>query len=93
MSDSCDPMDYSPPGFSIRGILQSRILEWVAMPLEEVKRKTVVRNKCLFSTNESTPVLRHHFPTKMVYAQSAYTAITQGGLVQGLLERRARKRL
>ena len=28
----CDPMDYSPPGFSVCGILQARILEWVAMP-------------------------------------------------------------
>ena len=24
-------MDYSPPGFSVHGILQARILEWVAM--------------------------------------------------------------
>ena len=28
----CDPMDCSPPGFSVHGILQARILEWVAMP-------------------------------------------------------------
>ena len=28
----CDPMDYSPPGSSVRGIFQARILEWVAMP-------------------------------------------------------------
>ena len=28
----CDPMDYSPPGSSFLGILQARILEWVAMP-------------------------------------------------------------
>ena len=28
----CDPMDYSPPGFSVHGILQARILVWVAMP-------------------------------------------------------------
>ena len=28
----CDPMDCSPPGFSVHGILQPRILEWVAMP-------------------------------------------------------------
>ena len=28
----CDPIDYSPPGFSVHGILQERILEWVAMP-------------------------------------------------------------
>ena len=25
-------MDYGPPGFSVHGILQARILEWVAMP-------------------------------------------------------------
>ena len=24
----CDPMDYSPPGSSVHGILQLRILEW-----------------------------------------------------------------
>ena len=28
----CDPVDYSPPGSSVHGILQARILEWVAMP-------------------------------------------------------------
>ena len=28
----CDPMDLSPPGFSVHGILQARVLEWVAMP-------------------------------------------------------------
>ena len=27
----CDPVDRSPPGSSIHGILQARILEWVAM--------------------------------------------------------------
>ena len=26
----CDPMDCSLPGFSVHGILQARILEWVA---------------------------------------------------------------
>ena len=28
----CDPMDWSPPGSSIHGILQARILEWAAYP-------------------------------------------------------------
>ena len=28
----CDPMDCSPPGSSVHGILQARILAWVAMP-------------------------------------------------------------
>ena len=27
-----DPMDYSPPGSSVHGILQARILEWATMP-------------------------------------------------------------
>ena len=30
MSDSCDPMECSPPGSSVHGILQVGILEWVA---------------------------------------------------------------
>ena len=28
----CDRMDCSPPGSSVYGILQARILEWVAIP-------------------------------------------------------------
>ena len=28
----CDPMNCSPPGSSVHGILQARILEWVTMP-------------------------------------------------------------
>ena len=28
----CDPVDYGPPGSSVRGILQARILEWEAIP-------------------------------------------------------------
>ena len=27
----CDPMDYSLPDSSVHGILQARILEWVAI--------------------------------------------------------------
>ena len=27
-----DPMDCSPPGYSVHGILQARILEWIVMP-------------------------------------------------------------
>ena len=32
VSDSYDPMDCSPPGFSVHGILQAGILKWVAIP-------------------------------------------------------------
>ena len=32
LSDFCDPMDCSLPGPSVHGILQARVLEWVARP-------------------------------------------------------------
>ena len=28
----CNPMDCNPPGSSVHGILEARILEWVAIP-------------------------------------------------------------
>ena len=28
----CDPLDCSPPGSSVHGVFQARILEWVASP-------------------------------------------------------------
>ena len=32
----CDPLDGSPPGSSVPGILQARILEWVAISFSNV---------------------------------------------------------
>ena len=32
----CDPMNCNPPGSSVHGILQARILEWVAMLFSRV---------------------------------------------------------
>ena len=32
-----DPMDYSPPGSSVHGILQARILEWGTITLSDIK--------------------------------------------------------
>ena len=40
-----DPMDCSPPGSSVHGILQARILEWVAIP---------------FSRRSSPPMNQNH---------------------------------
>ena len=31
----CDPMDFSLPSSSVYGILQARILEWVAIPFSK----------------------------------------------------------
>ena len=32
----CDPMDGSPPGSPVHGILQARVLEWVAIAEKEL---------------------------------------------------------
>ena len=35
----CDPVDCSPPGSSVHGILQARILDWVAISYSSIKKK------------------------------------------------------
>ena len=39
----CDPIDGSPPGSPVPGILQARILEWVAFPFS--RRSSQPRNR------------------------------------------------
>ena len=43
----CNLMDCSPPGFSVHGILQARILEWVAIPYLQGIFLTQGLNLCL----------------------------------------------
>ena len=45
----CDPMDCSLLGSSVHGILQARILEWIAMP----------SSRGIFLTQGSNPCLLH----------------------------------
>ena len=55
----CDPIDYSPPGSSVHGILQARILEWAAIPFsrgysQPRDQTRISYNSCLggfFTTN------------------------------------------
>jgi len=39
-----DPMDCSPPGSSVHGIFQARVLEWVAIAFSE-QRHSAAKNK------------------------------------------------
>ena len=45
----CDPMNYSPPGSSVHGISQAKILEWVAMPFcrESYWLRNQIRVSCI----------------------------------------------
>ena len=36
----CDPMDCSPPGSSVHGIFQARVLDWVAISFSRVSSQT-----------------------------------------------------
>ena len=36
----CDPIDCGPPGSSVHGIFQARILEWVATSFSQMERDT-----------------------------------------------------
>ena len=45
----CDPIDGSPPGFPVPGILQARTLEWVAISFSQcmkVKNESEVAQSC-----------------------------------------------
>ena len=69
----CDPMDSSPPGSSVYGIIQARILEWVAMPSSressQPRNRTQVRSPTFqvdslvtinsFMDNQQGPTTQH----------------------------------
>ena len=39
----CDPMDYSPPGSSVHGVLQARILMWAVISFSKVNCRTFLK--------------------------------------------------
>ena len=43
-STPCDPMDCSPPSSSVHGILQARILEWVAISFSISSNSEILNN-------------------------------------------------
>ena len=45
-----DPMDYSPLGSSVHGILRAGILEWVAMPSSGNLPNPGIKPSCIFRT-------------------------------------------
>ena len=55
----CDPMDCSPSGSLVHGILQARILEWVAMPSSSRPQTVFVINYLVHEHTVATYVLYH----------------------------------
>ena len=74
----CDPMNCSPPGFSVYGILQARILEWVATsssrgssrPRDQIRVSCIGRQILLpLSHLGSLQNLRQGFAVLIVFSQ------------------------
>ena len=69
----CDPIDGSPPGIPVPGILQARTLEWVAISLSnawkwKVKVKSLSRAQLL-----ATPwIAAHQAPRSMGFSRQEY---------------------
>ena len=45
-----DPMDYRPPGSSIHGILQARVLEWGAIAFSKGRSEDLVKQTALLAS-------------------------------------------
>ena len=54
-----DPMDCSPPGFSVHGILQARILELIAIPFSKGSSPPRESNLGLLHCRQSLYCLSH----------------------------------
>ena len=65
----CDPMDCSPPGSSVHGIVPARILEWVAMPFSRASSQPRDRTQVSCTAGairEALPmvtVIKNDFPS------------------------------
>ena len=51
----CDPIDYRPPGSSVHGIRQARILEWVAISFSGGLPKSGIKHCFLTLQADSLP--------------------------------------
>ena len=57
----CDPMDCSPPGSSVHGILQARILEWVAISFSRGSSHPRARTQVSYIPCIGRQVLYHQY--------------------------------
>ena len=68
----CNPMDYSPPGFSVHEILQARILEWVAVPSS---RESF--NPGLEPISLTSPLTKVFFTTSITWEALPYVCVRE----------------
>ena len=76
VSDSCNPMDCSPPGSSVHGLFQATILEWVAISFSRgsspPKGRTHV--SCVWQA-DSLSLSHLGSPTKDIFTSKTFSQI------------------
>ena len=66
----CDPIDSSPPGSPVPGILQARILEWVAISFSNAwKGKVKVKLLCRVRLLATSWTAAHQAPPSMGFSR------------------------
>ena len=69
----CDPIDGSPPGFPIPGILQARTLEWVAISFSNAwKWKEKVKSLSRVQLSVTPWTAAHQAPPSMGFSRQEY---------------------
>ena len=71
-----DPMDCSPPGSSVHGVFQVRILEWVAISSSRGILLTQGSNLCLLHSRKILHPLSHWGSPSFPASQSAQSCLT-----------------
>ena len=72
-STLCDPIDGSPPGSPVPGILQARTLEWVAISFSNAwKRKVKVKSLSRVQLLATPWTAAHQAPPPMGFSRQEY---------------------
>ena len=61
----CDPMDCSPPGSSVHGIFQARVLEWGAIPFSGAIHQPSSLHTVVYICQSQAPKSSSHSPASM----------------------------
>ena len=83
----CDPIDGSPPGSPVPGILQARTLEWVAISFSNAwKWKVKVKSLSRFRLFVTPWTAAHQAPPSMGFSRQGYkSGLPLPSLLQGLI--------
>ena len=68
--DLCNPMDCSPPGFSVHGIFQARVLEWVASDFSMTNLDSISKSRDITLPTNVCLVKAMVFPVVMYGCES-----------------------